>query len=191
MVILKHWIQVIYFAILLLFSNNILIAQDDDIIPFGEEDDDYQEYFLGFNLTSNMHGGLVNFALVKPLANGKKEIILLTKDDFVYQAMGKQKSLGNPKKNNFFEKYEIKNPTVLDHLWKLRYVEYPNLTREKMDPGWSENDSIPFLPTEAQMDILRGFGIERFTDYIYNDDAFRLLSSMEDPLWVKSYRESY
>lgn len=190
MEVFKYRVQAVNITLIILLFNNVLIAQDDDIIPFGE-DADYQEYFLGFNLNSNMSGGLANFALIKPLPNGKKKIILLTKDNFIQQAMGKQKSMGNPKKIDFFEKYQIKSPSILDHLWKLRYKTYPNLTLEKMDPGWSENDSIPFLPSEAQMNILRGFGIERFTDYIYDDEAFRLLSSMEDPAWVKNYKESY
>ncbi|RLD63775.1 MAG: hypothetical protein DRI95_11330 [Bacteroidetes bacterium] len=189
--IYKYCVQVVKITLVVLLFNNVLLAQDDDIIPFGEVDDDYQEYFLGFNLTSNINGGLVNYALVKPLPNGKNKVILLSKNNFIQQALGKQKSMGNPKKINLFEKFQIKSPLILDHLWKLRYKVYPNLTREKMDPGWSENDSIPFIPTEAQMEILRGFGIERFTDYIYNEEAFRLLSSMEDPGWVKIYKESF
>ena len=189
--IYKYCVQILNITLIALLFNNVLVAQDDDIITFGEEDDDYQEYFLGFNINSNMSGGLVNFALIKPLGNGKRKVILITKDNFLQQASGKQKSMGNPKKIDFFEKYQIKNPEMVDQLWKLRYKTYPNLTREKMDPGWSENDSIPFLPTGAQMNILRGFGIERFTDYIYGDNAFRLISSMEDPVWIKNYKESY
>jgi len=185
----NHKIQTISIAFLFIFAN-ILTAQEDDILPFGA-DSVYQEYYLGFNLNSNMNGGLVNFALVKPLPNGKTKVILLTKDDFVYQAKGKMKSLGNPHKVDLFEKYKIENLAVLDNLWKLRYREYPFFTREKMSMGWSENDSIPFLPTGAQMEILRGFGINRFTDYIYDKEAFRLLSAMEDPQWVKAYKESY
>ena len=143
----KYCVQVVKITLIVLFFNNVLIAQDDDIIPFGEVDDDYQEYFLGFNLTSNINGGLVNYALVKPLPNGKNKVILLSKDNFIQQALGKQKSMGNPKKINFFEKNQIKSPLIIDHLWKLRYKVYPNQTREKMDPGWSENESIPFIIT--------------------------------------------
>lgn len=185
----KYKIQITSIILIFVFSS-ALMAQDDDIIPFGA-DSVYQEYYLGFNLNSNMNGGLVNFALVKPLPNGKTKIILLTKDDFVYQAKGKMKSPGNPHKIDFFKNHQIENLAVLDNLWKLRYREYPFYTREKMPMGWSENDTIPFLPTEAQMEILRGFGINRFTDYIYGEAAFRLLSSMEDPQWVKAYKESY
>jgi len=186
----KYWIQLVNITISILIFNNMLIAQDNDIVPFGD-DDDYQEYFLGFNLNSNMNGGLTNFALIKPLSNGKKEVILLTRDDFIQQALGKQKSMGNIKKIDLFEKNQIKNPEIINDLWKLRYKTYPHLTREKMDPGWSENDSIPFLPTEAQMNILRGFGIQLFTDYIYGDEAFRLLNSMEDIEWLRNYKKSY
>ncbi len=192
---LKHLISVI--LVLASFSN-VLIAQDDDIVPFGE-DSVYQEYYLGFNIKTNMSGGLVNFALIKPLPNGKRKIILLTQDAFMYQAVGKQKSLGNPQKINLFEKYQIKNPNIVSSLWKLRYTENPNQqlgdylghTYNKANLGWSQNDSIPFLPTNAQMIILREFGIDRFSDYIYDEKAFRLLNAMEDPEWVKAYKESY
>jgi len=41
------------------------------------------------------------------------------------------------------------------------------------------------------MNILRGFGIQLFTDYIYGDEAFRLLNSMEDIEWLRNYKKSY
>ena len=127
--------QIISIAVLFVFANTLL-AQEDEVVPFGA-DSIYQEYYLGFNLNSNMNGGLVNFALVKPLPNGKTKVILLTKDDFVYQAKGKMKSPGNPHRIDFFEKHQIENLAVLDNLWRLRYREYPFYTREKMSMGWS------------------------------------------------------
>ena len=184
--------------VIVFLFNDTLFAQDNDIVPFGE-DSVYQEYYLGFSIKSNMSGGLVNFALIKPLPNGKREVILLTKDAFMFQAVGRQKSPGNPQKINLFEKYQIKNPSIVNSLWKLRYKENPNQplsehlghTASKNNAGWSQNDEIPFLPTEAQMNILKGFGIERFSDYIYNEKAFGLLKAMEDPEWVRAYKESY
>lgn len=198
MKVFKYLRKLIAVIIIVLLFNDKLFAQDDDIIPFGE-DSVYQEYYLGFSIKSNMNGGLVNFALIKPLPDGKRKVILLTKDAFMFQAAGRQKSPGNPKKINLFEKYQIKNPNIVNSLWKLRYKENPNQplseylghTASRNNAGWSQNDEIPFLPTEAQMDILRGFGIERFSDYIYNEKAFGLLKAMEDPEWVRAYKESY
>ncbi len=190
--------KLVSIILVLAVFNELLIAQNDDVVSFGA-DSVFQEYFLGFNLNTNMSGGLVNFALIKPLPNGKRKVILLTQDAFMYQAVGKQKSMGNPQKINLFEKYEIKNPNIVTSLWKLRYKENPNEplsqylghTAKKLNAGWSKNDSIPFLPTDAQMEILREFGIERFSDYIYDENAFRLLNAIENPEWVRTYKESY
>jgi len=198
MEIVKRCVNLLNITFILLLFNHSLIGQDDDIIPFGE-DSVYQEYYLGFSIKSNMSGGLVNFALIKPLGNGKKEVILLTQDAFMFQAVGRQKSPGNPQKLNLFEKYQIKNPNIVNSLWKLRYKENPNQplseylghTARASSAGWSQNEEIPFLPTETQMNILKGFGIDRFSSYIYGDNAFRLLSSMENPEWLKIYKESY
>lgn len=134
---------------------------------------------------------MIHLAIIKPGENGKRKVRLLTKDAFVEQASGKQQSLANPEKTDFFEKFKIKNPNVLDDLWRLRYKEYPYFTDEKMEPGWSSNDSIPFLPTETQMQILKKFGMNRMSDYIIGEDAFKLLKLMEEPAWINSYKESY
>ena len=190
--------KVLYLIYIVFFFNIIIVAQDEDVVSFGE-DSVYQEYYLGFNINSNMSGGLVNFALVKPLANGKNEIILLTQDAFMFQAAGKQKSKGNPGMINLFEKYEINNPNIVNSLWKLRYKENPNrqlgeYLGHKKDStylGWSQNDLSPFIPTPAQMEVLKDFGINRFSDFIYDKQAFRLLNLMEDPEWVRAYKERY
>jgi len=161
-----------------------------EITTFGA-DSVSQEYYFGFNLTPNAGGGLVTFALIKPLPNGKRKTILITKDDFINQAKGKTKSLANLYKIDFFEKYGIKSPILLDKLWKLRYTEYPYKTKERPEAGWSQNYEVTWMPTAAQMEMLKEFGIERINDYFYGENAFRLLQSMQNPEWVKSYKEAY
>ena len=165
-------------------------AQDNGAIKFGS-DSVYQEYYLGFNLIPNAGGSLVNFALIKPQANGKQKVILLTQDNFISQCSGKQKSLGNPDKINFFKKYNIKNLAILNNLWKLRYTEYPYRTEQKPEKGWSQNDEIPYIPSLAQLNMLKKFGIERLNDYFYGEKAFKLLQAIENPQWLKSYKEAY
>jgi len=174
------------FVVITIFN----ISAQEETTVFGA-DSIVQEYYLGFNLIPNAFGGLVNFAMVKPLPNGKKELIFISKDEFISQALGKTKSPANPYKINYFEKYQIKSPILLDKLWKLRYTEYPYQTKEKPETGWSQNDEVTWMPTQSQMDMLREFGIERLNDYFYGENAFKLLEAMQNPEWVKTYKEAY
>ncbi|MBN1250584.1 MAG: hypothetical protein JXR51_02125 [Bacteroidales bacterium] len=179
-----------FFVILFFLQAAFIFSQDDKIHTFGEESTE-AEYFFGFNLIPSGVGGLNHFVLIKPLANGEFNVIQITKERFINQAEGKQESLANPKNINFFEEFNIQNTLVVNDLWKLRYIDYPYFTMEKMDNGWSSNDSIPFLPTNAQMQILNKFGMTRLSDYIYGENAFQLLFKMTSDKWVKEYKESY
>jgi len=170
--------------------NYSVFAQRDTIYTFGEDKGDI-EYFFGFNLIETAMGGMIHLALVKPMSDGTFQLRQLTKDGFIAQALGKEKSLANPDGIDLFKKYEIDDPNILDQLWKLRYKEYPYFTSQQVEPGWSANDSIPFLPTESQMNILQKFGLYKMSDYIYGENAFRLLNLMTKPEWVLSYKESY
>ncbi len=180
--------------LIILFSLSYfqLIAQDKEAVAFGS-DSIYQEYYLGFSLSSNAAGGLVTFALVKPLPNGKRKVRIITQDDFVYQAKGKTKSPGNPYKEDYFEKYQIKNLNVLNNLWKLRYKEFPYKQKDgtPIEKGWSQNDELPYIPTAAQLEMLKKFGINRISDYFYGENAFKLLEAMQNPEWLKAYKEAY
>ena len=178
--------------LLFLFSlagPGLLFSQQDTSITFGNEEEEV-EYFFGFNLIPNSVGGLFHVALIKPEKDGTYKIKQLTKENFVAQAKGKQVSLANPKGTDFFKKFQIDNPNIIDDLWRLRYKEFPYQTRTPVDPGWSTNDSIPFLPSPGQLKTLENFGMFRMSDYIYGDNAFRLLQMMTRPEWVKLYKES-
>lgn len=185
------------------------LAQKDTIYSFGDNPNE-ADYFFGFNLVENGSGGMAHLALVKPNKNGKPKIMLLTKDAFVKQAKGLQESLANPLNLDFFEKYDIKDPDILDDLWRLRYVEYPYKTQKALiierhhlndstanaiptmnTSGWSANDSIPFIPTKSQMLMLKKFGMKRMNDFVYGENAFKLLKSMQNPQWVSKYKTSY
>ncbi len=182
-------IQRIILIFIFLYSYSV-IAQKDTVYTFGDDPGDI-EYFFGFNLTPNAMGGMVNFALVKPGDNGKRIIKQITQESFIAQALGKQQSLANPKAINFFKQYQIDNPNILGDLWRLRYKEYPYFTKDPDILGWSSNDSIPFLPTDSQMKMLEKFGLFKLNDYIYGENAFKLLYLMEKPEWIKAYKESY
>jgi hypothetical protein len=176
------------YSIFLIFANQAIYSQQDTSINFGDEDFE-PEYYLGFNLIPNAMGGLYHVVLIKP-ENGTFIIKQLTTESFISQAKGKETSLANPKNIDFFKKYHIDDPNIINDLWRLRYKDYPYETRSTIDPGWSTNDSIPFLPSQTQMKTLENFGMFKMSDYIYGDNAFRLLQLMTKPEWVKLYKES-
>ncbi len=174
----------------LLLIGQSLSSQPDTTFSFGDDEMEL-EYFFGFNLIPNAMGGLFHVALIKPEKNGTYKIRQLTVESFIMQASGKQQSLANPKGIDLFKKFQIENTSIIDDLWRLRYKEYPYQTMDKIDPGWSTNDSIPFLPSPSQQKTLEAFGMFRMSDYITGDNAFRLLQFMSKPEWVKLYKESF
>ncbi len=182
--------KIIILLLSLFFNFQFCFAQADSSYSFGDGTTEI-EYYFGFNLIPNAMGGLYHVAIIKPQQDGTFEIKQLTTENFIAQAMGKQQSLANPKGIDFFKKFQIDNPNIINELWRLRYQEYPYQTREKVEPGWSTNDSIPFIPSPSQMKTLEKFGMTRLNDYIIGDDAFRLLHLMGKPEWVKLFKESF
>jgi hypothetical protein len=186
----KKIMKTIYLIILILVVSLRIHSQQDSSISFGNDEDEI-EYYFGFNLIPNASGALYHLALIKPEKDGTFKIRQLTKDGFIAQAKGKEQSLANPKGIDFFKKYQIDNPNVIDDIWRLRYQDYPYLTRDKVEPGWSTNDSIPYIPSPTQSKTLEKFGMFRLNDYIYGENAFRLLHFMGKPEWIKLYKESF
>jgi hypothetical protein len=168
----------------------VVKAQKDSVYSFGDESGEI-EYFFGFNLIPNAMGSLVHLVLIKPGEYGNRKIKQLSRDEFIAQASGTTESQANPDKVNFFKKYQIDNPNIIDELWRLRYKEYPYLTNDRIEPGWSVNDSISFLPSATQMQLLEKFGMYKLSDYIFGENAFKLLYLISKPEWVRSYKESF
>lgn len=139
-------------------------------------------YFFGFNLVPTLNGSLTTFAIIRELRNGDKTISVITKRTFIFQASGHQNSEANPKKENFFKKYQIE-PATLDDIWKLRYSKYPY--KNNKIQGWSNKESIP---SPGQMNELKKFGIYNMFSYCYGEKAFKLLKLIEDPSWVTHYK---
>jgi hypothetical protein len=182
-------IPIIYVIIFLLMEVQTTYSQADTSFTFGDEETD-PEFFLGFNLVPDAMGDLCHFALIKPEKDGTIKIKQITRESFIAQAKGKEASFANPKSVDLFRKFTIENPNIINELWRLRYKDYPYQTKDPIDPGWSTNDSIPFLPSKTQFKTLENFGMFRMNDYIYGDNAFRLLQMMTKPEWVKIYKES-
>lgn len=149
------------------------------------------------------------------------EAVNISQAEFMRIACGFQDSYANPKKENLFTKYGLIdcgyfNDTVIkgriynggmrcntvEDLWRLRYGEWPfyiappratNNSPTTLDPigpgpGWARK---PLMPSEGQLDILRGYGpVDPMVDVIWGDKAFQLLKDMQDEAWVSTYKGS-
>jgi len=163
----------LFFLALLLISINVF-----------SQNKPKSKYYFAYNITINSDGSTIHYALLKQLPSKKIEVITLTKTDWILQAAGRQQSLANDT-TNYFKKYLIRWQTV-DQLWKLRYSEAPY--RKKIDKiGWAQKK---MAPSEAQMKILRKYGINFITDYFYGENAFKLLKDIQDGEWVTNYQNA-
>ncbi len=144
-----------------------------------------------------------------------KDISYLNVNTWILQAAGYENSIANPNHENLFAKYKVfeipdnakskgnseikyytinKAKAIFDNLWRIRYSEYPyfnpKLNNEK---GWAKHPDpkITWLPSESQMNILHNsFGINELSDFIIEDNAFKLLKDIRDRNWQSIYIQS-
>lgn len=182
---MKKTATLIIFFLCLCFS---VKAQDDEgFATFGEELIEDQKDFLGFMLLPGS-SDLMRFYQVHINKDGSFKYTQLTMDSFVNRAAGRERTIANPNGVNFFSQFGIKNPGIVGELWKLRYKEYPYQTKGQPEPGWSNNAEYPEMPSPAQFEMLKQFGIERLSSVCYGDLCFMLLSCMENHDWVSRYK---
>ncbi|MCR5456333.1 MAG: hypothetical protein K6F33_15245 [Bacteroidales bacterium] len=180
--------------LLSIFSFAVCSAQDDDfeVIGFGENQAEPEKMndFLGFMLLPGSNS-LVRFYEIHFNFNGTIKYTQLTMDSFMHRCAGKERSMANPTKANFFETYGIKDPNIVGQLWKLRYMEYPYQKRGDNDTiGWSNNVEYPEMPSPEQFAILKQYGITRVQDLCYGHNMFMLLKDMTNNQWIARYKGS-
>jgi len=134
--------------------------------------------------------GLVTFYQVFYDGKGFSESEILTKTQFIRQIQGKEKSWANPNKENLLKKYGIRNPGVIDSLWKLRFAVYPYKKENADTLGWTENFQNPFVPKPAQKQILAQMGMDTVFYTIFGENLFNLLKAMNDPRWIAQYKNA-
>jgi len=176
-----------------IFTFNVGVAQDDDfeVLGFGEnqEEKDKMTDFLGFMLLPGS-SSLVRYYEVHFNYNGTIKYTQLTMDSFMNRAAGKERSMANPTKANFFETYGIKDPNIVGQLWKLRYMEYPYKKMDNDTIGWSNNVEYPEMPSQEQLAMLKQYGITRVQDLCYGHNMFMLLKDMSNNQWIARYKGS-
>ncbi len=117
-------------------------------------------------------------------------------DTFIRIYTGAMSHRYNPNQTDFFTAHGIPDCAVefdtifntsksycstLNQLWKLRYQQNPR-TREP--GGWARKGGAP---DDAQLSLLRPFGIERLNDFCAGEHMWLLLQALNDPAWQTRY----
>ena len=179
--------------LLTIFTITVGNAQDDDfeVLGFGEnqEEKDKMTDFLGFMLLPGS-SSLVRYYEVHFNYNGTIKYTQLTMDSFMNRCAGRERSMANPTRANFFETYGIKDPNIVGQLWKLRYMEYPYKRMDNDTLGWSNNVEYPEMPSQEQLAMLKQYGITSVQDLCYGHNMFMLLKDMSNNQWIARYKGS-
>ena len=166
-------------------------------------------YQLGLLLTPTGSGELYHFAVIENLGNDKYEYQQISRFEFLAIAFGQMDSPANPEHKNLIKEFQVDTLNEywdpLANLWRLRYSGHP------FDPddnsGWflpnpdymftakeiRNNPSLKFrvdsmrVIYNKQQAVLKGLGIERFSQYIKGDKIFTLLKYMQNIDWIQSY----
>ncbi len=165
----------------------------------------FATYTFGLSLSTGLNNQLFTLFTVKEFEGRVIQSEPLTRDQFVLQAQGVVPSRANPEGTNLFRKYEVKacipegtdtsgrflyDCEVFDHLWKIRFQEYPFRLVEGQHPGkgWAEEREAP---SPRQLLLLTDYGMLHRGDIAYGENVFRLLRDVGDSSWVDNYRKGY
>lgn len=200
----------ILLTILTLVSSQIF-AQ---VNTFGTETEEEAEYVFAIKLMPSLSGPLVQLAIKMPNSTNREDIQFLTVNSFARQLGGFEKSKANPNGENFIAKYNIfevpeeavnrgnseieyytikKTEVILNNLWRIKYSEYPYFNLEmNSEKGWAkhQDEKITWMPSDAQMNILRSYGINEISEFIEGDNAMRLLKDVRNRDWQNRYIQS-
>lgn len=81
----------------------------------------------------------------------------------------------------------------LDDLWTLRYNRNPECPEGCIPAPNMRVDGLAAnktYPNDAQMEILKGYGVEHYTDFFYGDDMINIFNDINDPNWVNDYKSA-
>jgi len=161
------------------------------------------EYHLAFGLKPGSNTTLFTCGEVTVYEGKILHTKHLTVQNWLLIASGQLKSKSNPDGVNLLDSFSVGNCSIqydelareyvytchpMANLWRLRYDNFPLQVEGPSDKaGWSNKK---YIPSEGQLLILQGYGIERVNDFTYGANAFRLLHDISNPAWVATYRGS-
>jgi hypothetical protein len=184
-------------AIVLTFASSLCGTQARQPLPGGWD----KRCELGFCLMPAANSYPVTFAILTWYGDSERpdDIRVITRHEFLSIAHGLIESEANPKKEDLFTKYEIKDCgyflsgagttefecSVVDDLWRLRYREYPY--KVKVSPKGAGWGGLMDEMTWGQLDYLAKYGIRTRNDYFHGEKAFKLMKDMQSSDWINEY----
>jgi hypothetical protein len=161
---------------------------------------------LAFCLMPSASSAPVTFAILTwydKTSERPDEVRVITRHEFLTIAHGIIPSEANPKQEDLFAKYEVKdcnfefdpltkkanfNCSVVDDLWRLRNRNYPfKVPAPPKGSGWG---ALPDEMSWGQLEYLGKYGVRSRNDYFFGENAFKLMKDMQDPDWVSSYAKN-
>ncbi len=174
--------KTLLFAIGILIFTNLqsqILVPKKDYVPEVRK----ARYSFGISLLPGYNSNPVSYCIHRMSPDSTVETTFISFDSFIRQFSGFEQSKANPDKIDYMKEYNISQESV-QNLWKLRYEEYPFGTSKEV--GWGGKLG---LPSQAQMQILSGFGVRNIGDVIYGDNLLKLLLKVNDPVWVAQYQQ--
>lgn len=142
----------------------------------------------------------------------------ITEAQFVMYGKGALKNEANPSRIDFFKESGVDCGIILDDpkslggvlivdtlweemkpiclpvwdIWKLRYSIHPKYGKGASavppeDIGWSANRWRP-SPKQTQY-LAKNYGINHIADFFHGPSMFKLFYDMQNPDWIRMYRE--
>lgn len=205
----KRIYEIGYVGICLLVSATMLLSSFRTYeAPCEEETPLMAQYAFAFTLQPGANNSLITYWAVT-VNNGKVVYkVPLTEHNFILQVSGQMYSKANPQGINLFEQaveadecfyeYGSKNGTVcnpldlyrLDDLWALRYNRNPTCPEGCIQKDGMRIDGLAAnktYPSDAQMEILKDYGVNHYTDFFYGENMFRIFKDINDYKWVNNY----
>lgn len=176
---------------------------------FSKEDrprieDDVVRYEFALSLINGPNSQMVTFAIVAIRDTVVVKTQFLTKDQFLSQITGRQKSIANPLDTNMMElnnipdclpiydsltrKYYGYYCPIIDELWKVRFKRNPFSANSRQDNGYAH---YYYGPSQPQLNFLnRRYKVKNISDLFIGERMFEFLRDVEDTSWIRQYKEA-
>lgn len=154
---------------------------------------------FGFSLNTSPNGDLFTTYLYTVLDDRVVGGQPIRPETFILQATGLMESAANLESIDLFEQYGIVGCSpieygvnnglecrVLRDLWKLRFQ---GAAIPGAGLGWAAEELIPSARQQVLLQAYRAPEQPHWQGPYVGEDAFRLLRDMQDPAWVRLYRD--
>lgn len=161
--------------------------------------DAFAKRHFGFSLNTSPNGDLFTTYLYTVLDGRVVGSQPIRPESFILQATGLMESTANIESIDLFEQYGIAGCSpiedgvsnalecrVLRDLWKLRFQ---GAALAGSGAGWAGEEYTPSSRQQVLLQAYRAPDQPNWQGPYVGEDAFRLLRDMQDPAWVRLYRD--